>query len=951
MPIVFEATFTQPLLIQLDTGRIPDGKRFAKAITDSYVRTLLTGLPGGGTVPPVLPAPGLNPIAPPPFPIPSIPINNFVGRKRAMERILSIYFQAREFAPVAADIKETINSIKVLLKKGLNLKKVINNTVRTIRFLEAELRNLPNLLADIKNAVVQLIKNEKDRLTLLVSGLDSFKVTLTPAQFNQVFARQLELINAVASFNVTFDASFFGRVASLLQDIESELQAIPTFSEQTPEESIKKYINRQVKNILSNVIAIANSVVSPRKYVDYYESLAAADQTYQPLLDAVNRYVFLVNILEPQIIKLREKQRELVLRLQTQVTEKLVEIKKALTEKQKKLAAKKGGKGKFSIYVKAARTINSTKKLYLTKIRKLQKLLRDVQAVTRAVKTVLLKITAFNAELQQLYESEVGRLETLKQLRTIPITETLQIETGVDDIRRDVKQYLDEVGIKNASIQNILLAQITVNIPNINGFVSFFEEKSDRVLNVFINATTIERELQFIQSKVVEILTGNKQSKTQQRVALNNEYSLLDVVVYFAQTVQQQLQKLQQKIKDLAAKIRNLVDETLSRLINDVKDMIILLLPIKSDIKDPKNKAAILKAKKDKIQQTKNLIKKRIKQLRIVTNGVRSFTTITRNISSGNLRYSVNGVHINKLIDALYDYKLTTNAPNTAAIARDRATSKQAAVNILFGIELLVDLVGELIAFIASSDVLDRLKQYIQAPADNIVVEPYKQLYTLLTGLASVDKTPAGILRYIQSIDFTLFESNRMQSLLFDLEEVYASDLRAKYEQISENPFIKNYIKIKPYSESMLAAAFNYIKLKVIELKAFIDDKIYKKFIKPAIDLVRDSIAKISEAIKSELATLIKRAINIDAKLMTLAFNLATRAFWTGFRWLTPNGVQYVCINIGPFAPIIGKADDGASALVRQIARSLNVQLTLMTGLVIPPIVTAIPPFPYIGYR
>ena len=91
MPINFELTFTQPFLAQLDTGQPKGSKDMAKFITDNYVRTLLTGLPGGGTVPPVLPAPALG-SPPPPFPIPSVPINNFSNRKRAMQRILQTYF-------------------------------------------------------------------------------------------------------------------------------------------------------------------------------------------------------------------------------------------------------------------------------------------------------------------------------------------------------------------------------------------------------------------------------------------------------------------------------------------------------------------------------------------------------------------------------------------------------------------------------------------------------------------------------------------------------------------------------------------------------------------------------------------------------------------------------------------------------------------------------------------
>jgi len=81
MPTNFEITFTQPFLTQLDTGQAKGSKDMAKFVTNAYVRTLLTGLPGGGTVPAVLPAPGLStPAGPPPFPIPSIPINNYKNR-------------------------------------------------------------------------------------------------------------------------------------------------------------------------------------------------------------------------------------------------------------------------------------------------------------------------------------------------------------------------------------------------------------------------------------------------------------------------------------------------------------------------------------------------------------------------------------------------------------------------------------------------------------------------------------------------------------------------------------------------------------------------------------------------------------------------------------------------------------------------------------------------------
>ena len=62
MPYNFALTFTQPILLKLDNGLIGGAEDWAKTITKAYIDTVTSGLPVG--VPPVLPAPGLNPTAP-----------------------------------------------------------------------------------------------------------------------------------------------------------------------------------------------------------------------------------------------------------------------------------------------------------------------------------------------------------------------------------------------------------------------------------------------------------------------------------------------------------------------------------------------------------------------------------------------------------------------------------------------------------------------------------------------------------------------------------------------------------------------------------------------------------------------------------------------------------------------------------------------------------------------
>mgnify|MGYP003659233666 CR=1 FL=1 len=55
MPINFELTFTQPLLLDLQNAKFADVQDYANAITKYYVNTIETGMPIG--IPPTLPSP------------------------------------------------------------------------------------------------------------------------------------------------------------------------------------------------------------------------------------------------------------------------------------------------------------------------------------------------------------------------------------------------------------------------------------------------------------------------------------------------------------------------------------------------------------------------------------------------------------------------------------------------------------------------------------------------------------------------------------------------------------------------------------------------------------------------------------------------------------------------------------------------------------------------------
>ena len=114
MPINFNLTFTMPILALVEAGGIAGPEGWAKAIASHYSSTVQKGLPVG--VPPTLPAPGLNPIAPPPFTIGPSGITNSASaaREKNMYNVLYVYYFAKMQAIDKANIEGLIINVKDL---------------------------------------------------------------------------------------------------------------------------------------------------------------------------------------------------------------------------------------------------------------------------------------------------------------------------------------------------------------------------------------------------------------------------------------------------------------------------------------------------------------------------------------------------------------------------------------------------------------------------------------------------------------------------------------------------------------------------------------------------------------------------------------------------------------------------------------------------------------------
>jgi len=163
MPYNFKTTFTEPLIAQLDAGTITGAEDWATAITSLYAKTVAMGLPQG--VPPTLPAPGLNPTTPPPYPIGPVGITNN-PKEKAFKQTIKAYFLAKEIGNDKAALKGLVQTSNQLIAKIKVRRKEVLDLVENIKALSKEVANIPKyieeMIAAVKEIITEDIKRVKD---------------------------------------------------------------------------------------------------------------------------------------------------------------------------------------------------------------------------------------------------------------------------------------------------------------------------------------------------------------------------------------------------------------------------------------------------------------------------------------------------------------------------------------------------------------------------------------------------------------------------------------------------------------------------------------------------------------------------------------------------------------------------------------------------------------------
>lgn len=953
MPYNFEATFTQPILTKLDKGLVKGADDWADTITKAYIRTIKAGLPVG--VPPALPAPSQLGV---PYPIGASPYNTADSRSRAMYTVIRAYFTAKELKLNKESIQGLVVDIKQMIRKIREVTKQVRTTVETIKLLEEELKQLPKIIADIEEGIKEEIKARIDDLKDLEFNLSDVRVNLGEANFKSLFQQELDLLDKIKKFDPTNIAGIRD-IALFVSEYGKRTNSLLAMTDNNS--LLKKYILGKLFGVATVFLELVKGLTNPSKIINFVNQIRTDTGRAQRLYERLKQFDLFVRIVQPKLDRLEAKKKDAILYVNNILKKKLADMRAKLNERIVERSKQAKSSKSAELYTQAKKIITDLKNNYQKLIKKYRGKIKLLQKAAKLSITIIGQVTSLIESLKLEFENIKNEITTevttAKNILTIEPAESVKLELS------KLEAYLNNYGlIRYANLAALVLVETKCSVQT---FKIFFERKRATLRQynftlIDINANIVEL-IKTIQAlnKGSETLPGIKvvSADTLSVAKANRKPSLCEMLLKITSKIEPALNKVQADIEANIKQIEDIITTKLTKFTDELKIWAINLVPLKSDVNDPKDRAAEASAKLNIINEKIAKIKKLIRLGVFISKMGKGFLKLSSNLTKGVYKFSENQQAITDVVDNYYNFKMFEQSVSVVKSLTQEKTKTKERFQSLILIEVLVFALIETTKDIKNTDFLKDFTSIItgmsaQAPGKEALMK-------LKEAFDNPPKTPIEFRDLANSFAYGVLENKSVLTKLVDLERRYLMRSReiiktlcdinelkgTKYEKVLtkiNNTLNKN--------QSFVLLGLNLLKDEIKRFTFFIKKKIQDFIITIKIQ-INNFIKKISDDSQKQTQKQVEKKINPDAIAMSFAFGLAARLFWTGAQWVGPTGTTHIALTIGPFKPIKAKASDGASKMIREVARGFQNQLILMNGLAIPPAPTGIPPIPFKGYK
>ena len=981
MPYNFELTFTQPLLAQLDNGSLKGAKDWANAITKAYITTIKSGLPIG--VPPVLPAPGLNPTAPPPFMIGASSFSTADARSRRMYRVLYAYFYAKELKMDKAAIRSLQSSIAALIKKAKNGAKQIKRIVEQIKLVNEELKQLPILLQQIIQDIKQEVKDQINDIKDAFKILDSVKTTLPAGEFERLFADEIQLLEKIKNFNVT-DLSGIKDLILFFSNYNVRSDAFLSRFDSTS--SIKQYLISRLTGTFKILTQLAEGVVDPTKIINVVRDLASKKDRVKLLLAKLDQFDLYVRFLKPKLVKLAKRKKEQIIKVRKKLQDKIVSLTKKLQDKIKAFVNKRNEGKRDNLYVKGGKNKIDKKKKNAARIKEVRNKIKKLQKIYKLSVEVVGKTVALTKSADMCFENlkkEVKdytkKLEKSRQainelinkpnqLNVVTFTvpqitiPTPQINLDFieqNKIEQEVKglaNYFKTIGLPQYSeIATKTLVDVKCDAQT---FIRFFEKTTNYVKMFVLELVSLVETVEQLANEIRNFNENKGVGSKKLGFWAKRIKSVKDLLLYITTKLSPKVQAYPNQVKKLIKKQKIKLDGIKEKFKQELKTFAINMIPIKSDIRDKKDKQVELQAKEKKIKTKIKQIRRILRLSTYAAKMVRGGLAVYKNTEGGDYTLATNQISITQMIDGYY---LLRSDSQPTSIQASLQLEKAKVLNTFKGI-LVVDMFGRALMDMFKSkqkfQIAQDLEDIIKTTKDN---PPGVQTLGLLRDLFLNPPTTINDLKSaLNNLTLSALQESLVINKIIQIEKKYLNKSKQvlmtlldikKLQGTGYEKKLKSVLLKLQKQDSFIVLLVDFVKDAILNIKRLVKLKIQKIATQMKAFLKKRKAEKERQAKKDLLVVKNKKA-NSDAIIMSSVFGLAARLFWVGAGWVGPTGSQHRVFTIGSFRPRIkARPDEGASSMIRQIARAFELQLVGARGIVTPIVATGIPPLPFNGYK
>lgn len=970
MPYSFEATFTQPILTKLDSGTIKGAKDWANAITKGYIRTIKAGLPQG--VPPTLPAPSQLGA---PYPIGASAFTTADARSKIMYKVIYAYYYAKEVSLDKGAIQGLIADVRQLILKIKIRTQQVRALIQTTKLLSEQLKELPKLLTEIEQGIREEISTRVEEIKGIAFSLEEFKPQLGSAQFASVFAQELALIDKIKKFdpsNLSGLNDIFLFVSDYGKRTNNTLASTDNVS------LMKRYVLDRLFGVAKVLLELAGGITNPTRILDFVNRTKQDRIKAIRLFERIKQFDLFVRFIQPRLRRLEEKKKALVKQIRDQLQKKLVDLRKRLTDKIAEFTKRKQVGKAGSLYKKATKIINDIKNKVQKQVKNNRKKIKLLQAALRSSITIGGKITTLILGLKVEFESIKNSIAEEKKQYALLLKKLSEISTPGSapagsnnqiDFRNlnasELKVELEKLNSYFASlglgefVNSAALVMIQTRC-DLRTFKNFFERKRNTISQYAAEINSLQEDILKLTTTLQELKNSAKASPQPGKRTpkwLSRVQSLSDLLHLIITKVRPKIAKIRVWVRTKIRELKSYIKEHLEKFKENLRVYAINLLPLKSDVQDAKDRGAEAQSKLKTIKEKIAKIKKLILLGSFITKIVRGSLRLTANMTKGNYKFSENENSIDLILDGLYLYK---GYNQSGAVAAGLVKEKMKVKTQFKSLILIENLSYGLV------ETFKQIKETgFEAELDNLIkdqrlsVTSVETLKAFQAFVKNPPKTPLELRQAADSLTVGILNDANVATKITDLEARFLAKSRnlivslCDIRKLEGTRFEKTLLKIKRTIEkkqSFILLALHLLRDELKRFASFLTKKV-QQFAKNVKEQLQKTRGRVLEDSKNQLKKERDKRINVDALAMSFAFGLAARLFWTGAQWIGPTGTTHVGLSIGPFKPIKAKSTDGASKMIREIAKSFERQLQAFNGLAIPPAPTGIPPIPFVGYK